>query len=108
MRQAEISRKTKETDIKLSLNLDGGDVKISTGVGFFDHMLTAFAVHGGFGLTVECKGDIEVDCHHTVEDVGIVLGAAFSQALGDKTGLVRYGSFFAPMDEALGFCAADI
>lgn len=108
MRQAEISRKTKETDIKLSLNLDGGNVKISTGVGFFDHMLTAFAVHGGFGLTVECKGDIEVDCHHTVEDVGIVLGSAFSQALGDKTGLVRYGSFFVPMDEALGFCAADI
>ena len=108
MRSAYVERKTKETDIKLKLNLDGGDIKIDTGIGFFDHMLTAFAVHGGFGLEAKCDGDLNVDCHHTIEDVGIVLGQAFMQALGDKAGIERYGSFFVPMDEALGFCAVDI
>lgn len=108
MRTASVSRKSKETDISVQLNLDGGDVSVQTGIGFFDHMLTAFAVHGGFGLTLTCKGDLEVDCHHTVEDTGIVLGQAFQKALGDKGGVARYGSFFVPMDEALGFCAVDI
>lgn len=108
MRTAKIQRTSKETDIAVELDLDGGVVDISTGIGFFDHMLTAFAVHGGFGLTLSCKGDLEVDCHHTIEDTGIVLGQAFKQALGDKGGIARYGSFFIPMDEALGFCAADI
>lgn len=108
MRTATAKRISKETDIAVELNLDGGAVSIETGVGFFDHMLTAFAVHGGFGLQLSCKGDLHVDCHHTVEDTGIVLGKAFFEALGDKSGIVRYGSFFVPMDEALGFCAADI
>lgn len=108
MRKAQIERKTKETDIQLSLCLDGGETEINTGIGFFDHMLTAFSVHGGFGLKLACKGDLEVDCHHTVEDVGIALGSAFHEALGDKGGIARYGSFFIPMDEALGFCAVDI
>lgn len=108
MRTAEIARKTRETDIALSLNLDGGERSISTGIGFFDHMLGSFALHGGFGLTVCAKGDLEVDCHHTVEDVGIVLGKAFADALGDKSGIARFGSAFVPMDEALGFCALDI
>lgn len=108
MRAATVSRKSKETDISVQLNLDGGEVKVQTGIGFFDHMLTAFAVHGGFGLKITCKGDLEVDCHHTIEDTGIVLGQAFAEALGDKVGIVRYGSFFVPMDEALGFCAVDI
>ncbi len=108
MRNAQISRKTKETDIKLSLELDGGEVSINTGIGFFDHMLTAFAVHGGFGLSVEVSGDLEVDCHHTIEDTGIVLGRAFDKALGDKGGIKRFGSFYVPMDEALGFCSLDI
>ena len=108
MRKAEISRKTKETVISASLNLDGGEVKIKTGIGFLDHMLTALGVHGGFGITLAAKGDLEVDGHHTAEDVGIVLGKAFGEALGDKGGIVRYGSAFIPMDEALGFCAVDI
>ena len=108
MRTASVTRKSKETDISVQLNLDGGEVSVQTGIGFFDHMLTAFAVHGGFGLTISCKGDLEVDCHHTVEDTGIVLGQAFQKALGDKAGITRYGSFFVPMDEALGFCAVDI
>ena len=108
MRQATITRKTKETDISALLNLDGGEVKINTGIGFLDHMLTALGVHGGFGLTLAAKGDLEVDGHHTAEDVGIVLGKAFGEALGDKGGIVRYGSAFVPMDEALGFCAVDI
>lgn len=108
MRTASVTRKSKETDISVQLNLDGGEVSVQTGIGFFDHMLTAFAVHGGFGLTISCKGDLEVDCHHTVEDTGIVLGQAFQKALGDKAGIARYGSFFVPMDEALGFCAVDI
>lgn len=108
MRTASVSRKSKETDISVQVNLDGGDVSVQTGIGFFDHMLTAFAVHGGFGLQLTCKGDLEVDCHHAVEDTGIVLGQAFLKALGDKAGIARYGSFFVPMDEALGFCAVDI
>ncbi len=108
MRTAAAARTSKETDISVKLNLDGGEVSVDTGIGFFDHMLNAFAVHGGFGLKLTCKGDLNVDCHHTVEDTGIVLGKAFFDALGDKSGIVRYGSFFVPMDEALGFCAADI
>lgn len=109
MRTSEISRKTKETDISVTLALDGsGTADIQTGIGFFDHMLTALAVHGGFDLTVRCAGDLNVDGHHSVEDVGICLGKAFAQALGDKAGIVRYGSAFIPMDEALGFCAVDV
>ena len=108
-RNAEIKRTTMETDIKIILVLDGsGIANINTGIGFFDHMLTAFAVHGGFDLTVSCKGDLNVDAHHTVEDVGICIGKAFCEALGDKSGIMRYGSAFIPMDEALGFCALDI
>ncbi len=108
MRTAELSRKTRETDITASLNLDGGNCKISTGIGFFDHMLNSFAVHGGFGLTLTAKGDLEVDGHHTVEDTGIVLGQLFAKALGDKSGIARYGSFYIPMDEALAFCVVDV
>ena len=108
MRTSEIKRETKETKIKIKLNLDGGDIKISTGIGFFDHMLEAFALHGDFGLEIECKGDLIVDCHHTVEDVGIVLGKAFNSALSDKSGISRFGNMYIPMDEALAFCAADI
>lgn len=107
-RKSQITRKTKETDISASLNLDGGEVKISTRIGFLDHMLTALAVHGGFGLTLEAKGDLYVDGHHTAEDVGIVLGKALCETLGDKSGIVRYGSAYIPMDESLGFCAVDI
>lgn len=108
MRTSEIIRTTKETDITASLCVDGGEVKVDTGIGFFDHMLCAFAVHGGFGLNLKAKGDLNVDGHHTVEDTGIVLGKAFSEALGDKSGINRYGSFYIPMDEALAFCAVDI
>lgn len=108
MRTARVQRTSKETDIAVALCLDGGKAEIHTGIGFFDHMLTALAVHGGFGLELHCTGDLEVDGHHTVEDVGIVLGQAFKDALGDKGGIARYGSFFVPMDEALGFCAVDI
>lgn len=109
MRTAEIKRKTKETDISVFLNLDGtGIYKINTGIGFFDHMLTALCVHGGFDMTVTCKGDLNVDGHHSVEDTGIALGQAFAAALGDKSGIMRYGSAYIPMDEALGFCALDI
>jgi imidazoleglycerol-phosphate dehydratase len=108
-RTAQESRKTKETDISISLNLDGaGKNSISTGVGFFDHMLTAFALHGGFDLDIKVKGDLEVDGHHTVEDTGIVLGRAFAKALNTKEGIARFGSFYVPMDEALAFCAVDI
>ena len=103
MRTSCIERNTKETQISLFLNLDGGDCEVDTGIGFFDHMLTAFSVHGGFGLKLTCRGDLNVDCHHTIEDVGIALGKAFSEALGDKGGIMRYGSFFIPMDEALDF-----
>ena len=108
MRNTEINRKTKETDITVKLDLDGGNVDISTGIGFFDHMLTAFAVHGGMGLTVKAVGDLQVDGHHTVEDVGIVLGKAFKEAIGDMKGIARYGTAFIPMDEALGFASIDI
>lgn len=107
-RTAKINRKTKETDITALLLLDGGEVKIDTGIGFLDHMLTALAVHGGFGLLLDAKGDLHVDGHHTAEDVGIVLGKAFGEALGDKSGIMRYGSAFIPMDESLGFCAVDV
>ncbi len=107
-RTANIIRKTKETAITALLLLDGGEVKIDTGIGFLDHMLTALAVHGGFGLLLDAKGDLHVDGHHTAEDVGIVLGKAFGEALGDKSGIMRYGSAFIPMDESLGFCAVDI
>jgi imidazoleglycerol-phosphate dehydratase len=109
MRQASLARRTVETDISLTLNLDGqGRAEISTGVGFFDHMLTLFAKHGRFDLTVTCCGDTEVDDHHSVEDVGIVLGEAFAQALGDKRGIRRYGDTVIPMDEALILTAADL
>lgn len=109
MRTAEIKRKTKETDIEVFVNLDGeGKVSVDTGIGFFDHMLTAFGVHSGIDLNVSCKGDLHVDGHHTVEDVGIVLGKAFADALGDKGGIMRYGTAFIPMDEALAFCSLDI
>jgi len=102
MRTSAQKRKTKETDITLTLNVDGaGNSDISTGVGFFDHMLQSFARHGGFDLKIKCDGDIHVDFHHTVEDVGIVLGKAFAECLSDKTGIRRYGASFTPMDEAL-------
>ena len=107
-RIGEITRTTKETDIRVFLNLDGGEVRVHSGIGFLDHMLTALGVHGGFGLTVECKGDLEVDGQHSAEDIGIVLGQAFAQAVGDKKGIARYGSFYIPMDEALAFCSLDI
>lgn len=107
MREATLSRKTKETDIRLSLALEGGEVEVSTGIGFFDHMLTAFAFYGGLGLKLEVKGDLEVDGHHTVEDVGIVLGQAMSRALGDRKGIRRFASAYIPMDEALCFTALD-
>ncbi len=109
MRTGEVIRKTAETDIMLTLNLDGtGLHRIDTGCGFLDHMLTLFASHGKFDLTVTCQGDTYVDDHHTVEDVGICLGKAFSQALGDKRGITRYGFFILPMDEALILSAVDI
>ena len=102
-----IQRKTKETQIEVSLCLDGGEVRVSTGIGFFDHMLTALAFYAGFGLEITARGDLEVDGHHTVEDTGIVLGQALSQALGDKKGIRRFGSAYVPMDEALCFTALD-
>ena len=109
MRTAEIHRKTAETDIMLTLNLDGsGRSQVQTGVGFLDHMLTLFAAHGKFDLTVICKGDTWVDDHHSAEDIGICLGKAFTEALGDKRGITRYGSFLLPMDEALIQTAVDI
>lgn len=108
MRTGEVKRRTRETQISVEVNLDGGDSSIVTGIGFFDHMLSALATHGGFGLKVNAVGDLEVDCHHTVEDTGIVLGQAFAKALGDKSGIARYGSFFVPMDEALAFASVDV
>ena len=109
MRIAEIKRKTAETDIALSLNLDGkGESNIETGCGFLDHMLTLFSKHSHYDLTVDCNGDTDVDYHHTVEDVGICLGKAFFESLGDKRGIVRYGDTILPMDEALIVCAVDI
>ncbi len=108
-RTARQARATAETDITLSLNLDGtGGSRVSTGVGFFDHMLTAFARHGGFDLEVEARGDLHIDSHHTVEDVGIVLGSALRQALGDRRGITRFGQCLLPMDEALAEAAVDI
>ena len=107
MRTATITRTTKETDITLNLSLDGGEVKVSTGIGFFDHMLTALAFYAGWGLELTVKGDLYVDGHHTVEDTGIVLGQALKEALGDKKGIRRFGSSFVPMDEALCFTALD-
>ena len=108
MRTAEINRKTAETEIALKLNLDGrGSADISTGVGFLDHMLELFARHGRFDLEVKCVGDTSVDDHHTTEDIGIALGAAFAQALGDKKGICRYGSAIIPMDESLILTAVD-
>ncbi len=108
MRTSKIERNTKETQISIELSLDGGKVDISTGIGFFDHMLTAFGVHGGFGLNVKVKGDLGVDTHHTVEDTGIALGKAFKEALGDMSGIERYGFFKIVMDESLAEAALDI
>lgn len=108
-RVAEVQRKTKETDIKLILNIDGnGDYKISTGIGFFDHMLQLFSHHGKFDIHLEAKGDIYIDDHHTIEDVGMVLGQAFLKALSDKRGIKRYAHIILPMDEALVMVAVDI
>ena len=108
-RTAELVRKTKETDIKLSLNIDGtGKSDIETGIGFFDHMLEGFARHGFFDLDVDVTGDLAVDCHHTIEDTGIVLGGAIQKALGDKKGIKRFGSCILPMDETLVLCAVDL
>lgn len=101
MRSAHIVRKTKETDVDLTLSLDGGAVEIDTGIGFFDHMLTALAFYGGWGLTLRVTGDLHVDGHHTVEDTGIVLGQALREALGDRAGIRRFGTAYVPMDEAL-------
>ena len=108
-RKAAVERETKETGIRLTLDLDGtGESRISTGIGFFDHMLASFARHGLFDLTVEAEGDLWVDSHHTVEDTGIVLGTAIRQALGDKKGIVPFGSCILPMDETLALCAVDL
>ncbi|MPM96401.1 Imidazoleglycerol-phosphate dehydratase [bioreactor metagenome] len=107
-RTAKVSRQTKETRVELSLSLAGGAVKADTGIGFFDHMLTALAFYAGFGLEVIVHGDLEVDGHHTVEDTGIVLGDALTQALGDKKGIRRFASAYVPMDEALCFTALDL
>ena len=109
MRTADIRRDTRETRIQLSLNLDGtGKADIATGVGFLDHMLELFARHGDFDLTIRCQGDTQVDGHHSVEDIGICLGRAFAEALGDKRGITRYGQFLLPMDETLVLCACDL
>ncbi|MDD8048998.1 MAG: imidazoleglycerol-phosphate dehydratase HisB [Thomasclavelia sp.] len=109
MRNASIKRNTKETKIELELNLDGnGKADIDTGIGFIDHMLTLLAFHSNFDLKVKCNGDINVDSHHSVEDLGIVLGQAFNEAIGDKKGITRYGSFTIPMDETLVMCDLDI
>ncbi len=108
-RVSTVARKTKETDISVSLNIDGSGISnIDTGNGFFDHMLDGFTRHGLFDLTVKAKGDLNVDCHHTIEDTGIVLGQAIAQAVGDKKGIKRYGSMILPMDETLVMCAIDL
>lgn len=108
-RTAKVTRKTSETDISVTINLDGsGNTDISTGIGFFDHMLEGFAKHGFFDLKCSVKGDLQVDGHHTVEDAGIVLGQAISKAVGDKKGICRYGFFLLPMDDALALCAVDL
>lgn len=109
MRKAHIQRKTAETDIVIDFNLDGnGKTDIETGIGFFDHMLNSFARHGFFDLACKVEGDLFVDCHHTIEDTGIVLGQAIAQAAGDKKGIRRFGNFFLPMDETLAMCAVDL
>ena len=107
-RRAVVGRKTKETEITVALELEGGDVCVNTGVGFFDHMLTALGFYAGFGLEISAQGDLYVDAHHTVEDVGIVLGQALAQALGDKAGIARFGAAFVPMDESLSRVVLDI
>ena len=109
MRIGTVKRDTKETHITISIDLDGGGAnRIRTGVGFFDHMLTALAVHSGIDMDIEVEGDLQVDCHHTIEDTGIALGMAFAKALGDKAGICRYGSMFIPMDESLALVSLDI
>lgn len=109
IRKGEVSRRTKETDIYVCAELDGrGNAEISTGIGFFDHMLTALSVHSGISMTIRVKGDIHVDCHHTIEDTGIALGQALYKALGDKSGIVRYGTAYIPMDEALAAASLDL
>lgn len=109
IRRGEITRKTRETDIYIVTELDGkGNSDIDTGVGFFDHMLTALSKHSGISMTIKVKGDLEVDCHHTIEDTGIALGQALYIALGDKSGIVRYGTAYIPMDEALAMCSLDL
>ncbi|MDD6429356.1 imidazoleglycerol-phosphate dehydratase HisB [Candidatus Weimeria sp. HCP3S3_B5] len=108
-RKASVNRKTRETDIKAVIDLDGSGIyQIDTGIGFFDHMLSGFARHGFFDLSLSCKGDLDVDCHHTIEDCGIVLGQAIAKALGDKEGIRRFGSSLLPMDEALVRCVIDL
>ncbi len=108
-RTAKIHRKTGETDIEITIDLDGkGDSVVDTGIGFFDHMLISFAKHGLFNLKIKVKGDLYVDCHHTIEDTGIALGEAIKKALGDKAGIVRFGNFMLPMDETLVLCAIDL
>lgn len=108
-RTAQVSRKTGETDINVSINLDGkGKADVNTGIGFFDHMLNSFARHGLFDLKINVKGDLDVDCHHTIEDTGIVLGQAIKEALGDKKGIKRFGECMLPMDETLILCALDL
>lgn len=107
-RTAVVDRKTKETEINIALNLEGGNVAVTTGIGFFDHMLTALGFYAGFGLEITAKGDLHVDAHHTVEDVGIVLGQALARALGDKAGITRFGTAFVPMDESLARVVLDI
>lgn len=109
MRIGTIERNTKETQISVTVMLDGkGESQITTGIGFFDHMLTALSRHSGISMNIQCRGDLQVDAHHSVEDTGIVLGQALAQALGDKSGIARYGSAYIPMDEALSFCALDL
>ncbi len=109
MRESDLHRKTRETDIRLRLDLDGGgEVEVATGIGFFDHMLTLLSAHAGFDLSLSAEGDLEVDQHHTVEDVGLCLGRALAEALGDKRGIVRYGWSLLPMDEALCLVALDL
>lgn len=108
MRTAKCERKTKETDISVEICLDGGEIEVSTGIGFFDHMLNSFAKHANFGLKLKAVGDLEIDGHHTVEDVGIVLGKALLEALGDRGNIARYGTKFIPMDESLAFCSLDV
>ena len=109
IRKAEIRRETKETDIYVSIQLDSkGTAEIGTGIGFFDHMLTALSVHSGISMNIQVKGDIQVDCHHTIEDTGIVLGQSLGQALGAKSGIVRYGTAYIPMDEALAMASLDL